>query len=501
MEIRLAGRPRGRHSSIQCFPITAFVSRLDVVASARKALGVVIVEVVIALAGLAFAERSYGATTYQVPDSIAGDCSVDVSQPLQAWIASVPDDSIVSFNGGACYRIEGTLELDGRSGLDFEGNGATLKATTTGDDSRSQWRVVGGSGIVFRNMTVQGGNPLGGTFVSTFQHQHAFDLAGADNVDIDHVSASDLYGDCVYVGQGWDAAKSWSSNVHVHDSSCARNGRMGIAVTAGRNVLVERTSLSQIALTAFDIEPNGAGFGGSNITFVSNRVSGTLTSGFFSAIGDGPVDSVTVSDNTLTGEGMHMTVVAPEGQRRSNITITGNSSDTGYFDPGGAALDFMRVDSITVTGNNIPLSGLDMALAEVSESCNVNISGNSFPGGVVEARIAPYSSCPTEPAPSPTNQAPTVELTAPAEGATFTSNLTITADARDDEGVSRVEFWAGNSLLSTDYSAPYSYTWHLRGRKSAFGQYTITARAFDGPGLSASDSVTATRLMLGPADN
>jgi hypothetical protein len=85
-----------------------------------------------------------------------------------------------------------------------------------------------------------------------------------------------------------------------------------------------------------------------------------------------------------------MAVLAPPGQRRSNIRITGNSSDTGYHAPGSAALDFQRVDGLTVARNAIPVSGPNMALASVLESCDVTISGNLVSRGSREARIAPF---------------------------------------------------------------------------------------------------------------
>jgi hypothetical protein len=462
-----------------------------------RALGTAIVT---ALAALSFAQPSYAAT-YQAPGSIASDCSTDVTQQILSWISSVPDNSTLSFASGGCYRIEGTLELSDRNGLTFEGNGASFEATTTGGTWRSQWRLIGGSQIVFRNMDVRGANPLGGTFVSALQHQHAFDLNGVSYVELDRTRSSNVYGDCVYVSRRWDGSQVWSSNVHVHDGSCIANGRMGIAVVAGRDVLVERTSLGQIGRTAFDVEPNGSGFGAQRVTFRDNHVSGPLPGGFFTAIGDGPIDSVSVSNNTTSGVGMYMAVLAPVGQRRSNITITGNSSDTGYNAPGSVAMDFLGVDGLSVTGNSIPLSGPNMALAWVSESCDVNVSGNSYPGGVAEARISPYSSCPTTSPPSPEppppapapNQPPTVRLTAPTAGATFSSNLAIAADAGDDRGVSRVEFWVAGKLVNTDSSAPYSYSWRA-GRKDSYGQYVVTAKAFDAAGLSASASVTVTRV-------
>ena len=46
--------------------------------------------------------------------------------------------------------------------------------------------------------------------------------------------------------------------------------------------------------------------------------------------------------------------------------------------------------------------------------------------------------------------APTVALTAPAAGATVSGNVTVSATASDNVGVSRVEFYYGTNLIATD---------------------------------------------------
>jgi hypothetical protein len=333
---------------------------------------------------LGIVPASYARGAYRIPQTIPADCSTDVTRPISAWIASVPNHSVLTFASGACYRIDGTLELSKRRGLRFEGSGATFAAGTPGDGWRAQWRALGGSGLVFRNMTIRGANPAG-TFVPRLQHQHAFDLAGAAKVVIDHVNAADLYGDCVYVGLGWDNV-TWSENVQVRDSSCTRPGRMGIAVTAGRDVLVQRSSFDQIGLDTFDVEPNGRGWGASHLRFTRNRI-GRAHDYVFVATGRGPVHDVLVDRNTLVGKPMQMAVLAPPNRPRSRITITRNTSDTGYYDSNGSAMQFVGVHRLNVTRNLAPLSGPNMALASASASCDVKIRGNRYPGGVVQARI------------------------------------------------------------------------------------------------------------------
>jgi chitodextrinase len=88
------------------------------------------------------------------------------------------------------------------------------------------------------------------------------------------------------------------------------------------------------------------------------------------------------------------------------------------------------------------------------------------------------------------NQNPTVSITSPANNATFISPATITinATASDIDGtVSKVDFYNGTTLLGTDNSSPYSYTWS----GVAAGTYTITAKATDDKnGTTTSSAIT-----------
>lgn len=88
------------------------------------------------------------------------------------------------------------------------------------------------------------------------------------------------------------------------------------------------------------------------------------------------------------------------------------------------------------------------------------------------------------------NKPPTVTLTAPANGAAFAAPATIalTATASDPENaLARVEFYSGTTLLGTDTTAPYSFSWP----SVAAGRYTVRAIAYDAAGASAS-SVAST---------
>jgi chitinase len=90
------------------------------------------------------------------------------------------------------------------------------------------------------------------------------------------------------------------------------------------------------------------------------------------------------------------------------------------------------------------------------------------------------------------NNAPVVNITSPASGATFTApaTITITASASDNDGsVSKVEFFNGATSLGSATAAPYTITWS----NVANGTYSLTAKATDNKGaVTTSGAVSVT---------
>jgi hypothetical protein len=96
------------------------------------------------------------------------------------------------------------------------------------------------------------------------------------------------------------------------------------------------------------------------------------------------------------------------------------------------------------------------------------------------------------------NSLPTVNLTQPADGATFTApaNVTLSATASDSDGlVTKVEFFNGATKLGEDTTAPYSFTWS----GVSAGSYTLTARATDDVGGTATSA--ASRITVASNTN
>ena len=96
-----------------------------------------------------------------------------------------------------------------------------------------------------------------------------------------------------------------------------------------------------------------------------------------------------------------------------------------------------------------------------------------------------------------TTTPPSVSLTAPASGSTFTAgtSIMITANATGGSGcsVSKVDFYQGTTLLGTATAAPYAYSWS----NVAAGSYSLTARATNSCGVVVTSSAVSVTVAAG----
>jgi hypothetical protein len=80
------------------------------------------------------------------------------------------------------------------------------------------------------------------------------------------------------------------------------------------------------------------------------------------------------------------------------------------------------------------------------------------------------------------NVSPTVSISSPANNTSYDApaSIIINAKASDSDGtISKVDFYSGNTLLGSDNTSPYSFTWN----NVAAGNYFLTARATDNGSL------------------
>ncbi len=91
--------------------------------------------------------------------------------------------------------------------------------------------------------------------------------------------------------------------------------------------------------------------------------------------------------------------------------------------------------------------------------------------------------------------APVTSITSPAANTTVSGTITITANATDNVGVTKVEFYVDGVLKGSDTTAPYSFAWDTTngGTHPCNGPHThvLTTKAYDQVGnVGTSSSVT-----------
>jgi Glycosyl hydrolase family 48/Bacterial Ig domain len=167
----------------------------------------------------------------------------------------------------------------------------------------------------------------------------------------------------------------------------------------------------------------------------------------------------------------------------ANITITANAADANGT---VTNVQFFNGTTLLGTDSTAPYSFAWTNVAAGPYSITAKATDN---GGATTISTA-VSLTVT----GPVNTPPTVSITAPANNASFAApaNITITANAADANGtVTNVQFFNGTTLLGTDATSPYSFTW----TNVAAGPYSITAKATDNAGAvttSAAVSITVT---------
>ena len=86
---------------------------------------------------------------------------------------------------------------------------------------------------------------------------------------------------------------------------------------------------------------------------------------------------------------------------------------------------------------------------------------------------------------------PSVSITSVAAGSTVNEIVTITADADDNEGISKVEFYINDELIETDTEYPYEYVWNTTEYDNGI-EHTLRVVAYDEMDNSALDEVSVT---------
>ena len=192
--------------------------------------------------------------------------------------------------------------------------------------------------------------------------------------------------------------------------------------------------------------------------------------------------TVTVNvNNTTTTTPPTSSITAPPSASTVSGTIAVTADATGV--PSVSKVEFYVDGTLKATDTTSPYSfswdttqvanGTHTLQAKAYDPAN-NIGSSSVVTVTINNPV-------TTPAPDTT--APAVSITSPANNATISGLTSIVANATDNVGVTKVEFYANGTLIGTDTStSSFSFDWNTVNVQN--GQYTLTAKAYDAAGNS-----------------
>ena len=277
-------------------------------------------------------------------------------------------------------------------------------------------------------------------------HDNTFNLSGFANTAGNEFSHNwlNVYNNYFY-GSNGPAAGLWSTNYLTSagvshwrfNNNVIYNCADGVWIPRGNNSYIEILNNTFDTITA---NP----WGGSAID-----AAGFTGSMYGTKIQNNLIMNAVATPIT-TSAGMTGSVIDHNWLNTANpgITKTGNRPSP-YYQPSGSA-------------SNLVNAGANVGLP---------YSGTAPDIGAYE-----YSGA-TPPADT---TAPTASITAPANGATVSGTVSMTATASDSVGVTKVEFYIDGALKATDTSSPYSYS--LDTTQLSNASHALLAKAYDAAG-------------------
>lgn len=269
------------------------------------------------------------------------------------------------------------------------------------------------------------------------------------------------------------AARGSASGALVDGGLCGSAGSW-----AGKVVLCQRGTYD--FYTKVMSVQNGGGVAAVLYNNVSGNFSGTLGDGNSSTI---PAISLSLEDGQyLVANKLGLTGTV-------NSSITWNVSAYEYYDGTSMATPHVSAAAALVWSWNTSLTNTQIRSALKNSAEDLGTAGrdNYYGYGLVQAYAAwVYLGGGTPDTP------PVVSVTAPAEGATVSSTVDVSATATDDKGVTQVQFYVDTALIGTDTNGSDGWTASWNTTSAANGTHVVKAVATDTIGQTGQDTNNVT---------
>jgi Big-like domain-containing protein/parallel beta helix pectate lyase-like protein len=385
--------------------------------------------------------------------------------------------------------------------------------------------------------TVYRGNTIHDNGRTGSNLDHALYLCGDNEVVINNVLIRNAaYG--VHI-----AGYTTVSNMKVYNNVMAHNGKSGIilwmpvsGVDIKNNIIYQN---GKFGIDSYDAHGSGVVidrnlvFGNSLGNYGLARDGSDFTYTLGTTISSAPL----FVNSTSAGFDAHLSAGSPAINAALNLSSVFTTDLDGALRPASGSWDlgaykYGNADttaptiSLTAPANNATVSGVSVTVS-ANASDNVGVAGVQFKlNGAnlgAEDTTAPYSvtlntmtlangthtltAVARDAAGNQTtassrsiivsNPPPSVALTSPVNGASYTAPATINLAASvvaNGHTITRVQFFNGTTLLGEDLTAPYSFTWN----SVTAGSYSLSARAVYGGGSMVASTATSVSVSSAP---
>jgi Concanavalin A-like lectin/glucanases superfamily/Domain of unknown function (DUF1929)/Bacterial Ig domain/IPT/TIG domain/Kelch motif len=212
----------------------------------------------------------------------------------------------------------------------------------------------------------------------------------------------------------------------------------------------------------------------------------------------GLIDEIRIYNRALTTAEIQNDMNAPIGvSDTAPPTVSLTAPSNGASVSGAVTVSANATDNVGVAGVQFLLDGAPLGAEDTTSPYSLSWNSATVANGAhtLSARARDAVGNTTTSAAvmvtvsnAPDTTPPTVAMTAPAEGATVSGSVTVSAAASDNVGVVGVQFLLdGAALGAEDTTSPYSISWN--SGTSSSGPHTLSARARDAAGNVTTSAV------------
>ena len=345
------------------------------------------------------------------------------------------------------------MSIGSVGGVSYSGNlSGDPMINKTGNKPSPYYELKSGSPLI------NAGVNYGGTFAGSAPDIGAFEFGSGSTTPVNQLPAVSI------TSPSDNASFAAGATVNIVANASDNDGTISKV-----EFFQGSTKLGEDATSPYAFSWSNVAAGNYQITAKATDNSGSTTTSSPISISvnapNAPSVSITApSNNESFNAGATITVNATANDQDGTITKV-------EFYRGTVKLGEDTSSPYSFTWSNVPAGSYQLTATAIDNS------GSSTTSAVINISV------------TATNIVPTINITSPANNATFNEGeaIPITATSTDADGnVTKVEFFQGTTKLGEDISSPYSFTWN----NATAGTYQLTAKTTDNAGASVTSSVT-----------